>query len=369
MSLQLKSEMSAAGHSSARPRVMHVITGMGRGGAEKVAVQLSRDLGGSASLAWLSGTSEWDAELQGCCGRQSPLGIARLADLPPAVAKLSRFIRTENPDILHTHLSHAAIAARWAARRAGFRGSLISTEHNLGFYGRSGRLLMRLDRRSSRGCRAVAAISEAVRNHRVYAGWPAAKLRVIHNGVELPKEIGSPRFDSPLRLGMVGRLHPEKGPDVFVEVVRAVAEAEGTIITRGDDLMGLEKEIERSSVGHRVRIDRTSTPEELFSRADIVLVPSRMEGLGLAALEAMAHRRPVVAANTGGLSEVIVDGVTGILALPEQPDSFARAVRALAASPETARAMGSAGRARVTERFTLRRMLEQYAELYQEAAA
>jgi len=106
----------------------------------------------------------------------------------------------------------------------------------------------------------------------------------------------------------------------------------------------------------------------LLAAADVVAIPSRQEGQGIVALEAMAARRPVVATCVGGLVETIQEGETGLLVPAEDPRSFGEALAALLADPHRRRRMGEAGRARVTP-YTLERMIQRLETLYQEIAA
>ncbi len=350
------------------PRVLHVITGMERGGAEKIAVQLAAAAPSDSAISWLSGESAWVAETMQI-REKAPLRMNGLLGFPGAISRLAALIRRNRPDVLHSHLSHANVAARWAARISRYAGPVVSTEHNLGFYRDASGWLLRLDARTSRRCAAVAAISGAVKRHRQSAGWQADRIRVIYNGVSLPAAPTAPELKNPVMLGMVGRLHPEKGPDLFLDVLERLDSVGGILLTHGPDKMAVEARIQQSTARARIQIDRTLTANELFRSVDIALVPSRLEGLGLAALEAMSWRRPVVAANTGGLPEVVLADQTGLLAEPGNPDDFADAVRRLADEPNWARSLGDAGRKRVEERFTIERMLAEYEALYREVAA
>jgi glycosyltransferase involved in cell wall biosynthesis len=95
-----------------------------------------------------------------------------------------------------------------------------------------------------------------------------------------------------------------------------------------------------------------------LAAADVVALPSLHEGLGVAALEAMAAARPVVASRVGGLAEVVVDGESGVLAPPGDPAALADALRGLAGDPARRAQLGQGGRARVLARYTSARMAE-----------
>ena len=106
----------------------------------------------------------------------------------------------------------------------------------------------------------------------------------------------------------------------------------------------------------------------LLAQAAVVVVPSRSEGLGLSALEAMAAGKPVVASAVGGLREVVIHEETGLLVPPEDPAALAAALKSLLSAPERARKMGEAGRARVETEFDVEVMREKTRAVWEEAA-
>jgi glycosyltransferase involved in cell wall biosynthesis len=101
-----------------------------------------------------------------------------------------------------------------------------------------------------------------------------------------------------------------------------------------------------------------------FSLADIIVIPSYAEGQGLAALEAMAVKRCVVASDVGGLSETVEDGITGFLIPPQDAESMARVILQLLENEELRDRMGKAGRGLVETRYTLKLMGESLDRLY-----
>jgi glycosyltransferase involved in cell wall biosynthesis len=101
-----------------------------------------------------------------------------------------------------------------------------------------------------------------------------------------------------------------------------------------------------------------------LAMADVVAMPSRWEGFGLVAIEAMRAGRPVVASRIGGLPEVVEEGVTGRLVPPDDPEALLAAL--LADTPETRRTMAEAGRARFLAHFTARDSARQVATLYRQ---
>ncbi len=109
-----------------------------------------------------------------------------------------------------------------------------------------------------------------------------------------------------------------------------------------------------------------SDTAEFLANVDLFAMPSLYEGLGVAALEAMAAGKAVIATRVGGLSESVIDGVTGILIPPRDPKALAEAIAKLVRTPDLAVAMGKQGRERVLQYFTLERMATQNESFYYE---
>lgn len=159
------------------------------------------------------------------------------------------------------------------------------------------------------------------------------KLEVIGNGVDLP-ELEPLVADGPVL--SVGRLVPHKGMDVVIEACAALGRPL-VIAGCGPERTALEKQA--SALGAEVRfvgfVDR-DTLSALYRSASAVVLASQYEGLPNVVLEAMAHGRPVVATPRGGVTELIVDGVSGLLVPPGDPPAVAAALDRIYAEPETA---------------------------------
>ena len=191
----------------------------------------------------------------------------------------------------------------------------------------------------------VVVVSEDL--HRVAAellGLPPEQVLVLHmpvERVELPTPLPK---GGPVRLVAAGRLSVEKGFDVLLEAVR-LAVADGLDVHL--DLVGSGPEHDRlaelaAPLGERVRMIQAQPREALWARMDaaqVLVVPSRREGLGLVALEAIARGRPVIASRAGGLPEVVLDGVDGVLVPPEDPRALADALLRLPLPPPTGTAL------------------------------
>ena len=228
----------------------------------------------------------------------------------------------------------------------------------------------------------IIAVSEAVKRHLVEQGIREDRVRVVHNGVDLDKfepedgpdcslapcgrsSAAKIRLgydpDAPL-FGVFGRLSHEKGQRVALEAMFLLLKdhPNARLVLAGqgpdwDDLqacakaLGIEGSVQFAGFVHNVR--------NLMSACDAVIVPSLKEGFGLSAVEAMALERPVVASATGGLTEIVVQGETGMLVAPNDPNALSRALLDLIADRPLAQEMGKRGRDRAHECFDLKKQI------------
>jgi len=287
---------------------------------------------------------------------------------PRTLAGFVRLIRSRGIDVVHTHLSTASLLGSLAARRAG--APCVASVH--GFSG--ARWYRRADK--------ITAISQAVKRHLVAQGLAEEKIEVIHAGIPLEQYVPMPvdaakracGFDPSVpRAGVFGRLSPEKGQDVAIlawqQVVRRKPNAVLMLVGQGrtrDDLGALAK---RSGVGDSVEFAGfVPDPKALMCACDAIIVPSRKEGLGLAAIEAMALERPVIVSDAGGLVEVVTDGDTGLVFPAEGSDRLAEAIIRVLSERQSAARLGEAGRKRVQERFSADRQVQALRGVLQSAA-
>jgi glycosyltransferase involved in cell wall biosynthesis len=182
------------------------------------------------------------------------------------------------------------------------------------------------------------------------------------------------------RLLSVGRLVPRKGFDVAIAALRGLQDTELVIAggrpageQAGDqEALRLRDLAWRFGVADRVhllgQVDRTDMPALLRS-ADLVLCTPRYEPFGIVPLEAMACGVPVVATAVGGLTDTVVDGVTGVHVRPDQPQALRAAVRSLLDDPGRRIALSSAGRDRACSRYSWDRVATETARAYDKALA
>ena len=285
---------------------------------------------------------------------------------PLTLWRVGRLLRDERFDLLHTHLSTASLLGSSAAHRAG--RPAVATVH--GFNTAT----------CYRFADQLIAVSAAVRDHLVGQGVPAARIEVIHHGVPeemLTRPPAGEAFRRSLDLppgaslvAAVGRLSPEKGQqDLILAAAHLPADVHVVIAGSGAARPRLAALARSLGVASRLRlIGYVADILPVLDAADLVAVPSRREALSLAALEAMARGRPVVASRTGGLPEVIRDGETGLLVPPADPVALAGAIARLLADPPLRAALGRAGRRRVEADFRFAVMLDRVESLYRRLA-
>jgi glycosyltransferase involved in cell wall biosynthesis len=363
-------------------RVLHVHRIGGIGGSERHLLELLPALRGRGIDARFLGLDDVGAAPEPFYEQlgERDVPFDRLPcprDVDPALARRTRrAVRVFDPEILHTHLVHADVYGALAA--AGTEAVLVSTKHNDDPF-RSGRL-RHLERLVTRRAERVVCITEALaRFNRDVVGLPAGKLRVVHYGLDAPPAPWGPPNgpqlpdDAPLLLA-VGRLVRQKGVDVAVEALPRIREGhpDARLVVLGE---GPLRDELAALASRRGVADAVSFPGRVgdvawwYRRASVVLHPVRWEGFGLALLEAMLCARPVVASSVSAIPEIVVDGETGTLVAPDDPEAVARAASALLGDPERALALGEAGRARAEAEFSVARMAERTAAVYDEALA
>ena len=212
----------------------------------------------------------------------------------------------------------------------------------------------------------------------------SVKVKVIYNCID--PDLYNPNVDrNALRqelnigmdialIGFIGRIHPEKGLEYLVraakEIIEVVPEVRFLIV--GDTALGKEEyqkrmrdlSAELGLAGKILFLGYRKEVVEIIAALDILVLPSLREPFGLVSLEAMAIKKPVIATNTGGSPEVVIDGKTGLLVPPRDSGALFSAIIRLLKDKELARKMGAAGRERVTSffspEFTISRLQEMY---------
>jgi glycosyltransferase involved in cell wall biosynthesis len=270
-----------------------------------------------------------------------------VAALPLFVAAYARAARRAagDADVVHAHWLPSALPA--LATGKPFVLQVWGTDVELG---RRAPWLVRL---LVRRARIVLAASTFLGNAASRLG--ARDVRVVPNGVDVPDHLGT--SDEPPHVLFIGRLSLEKG---ILDFLRATDGLARVIVGDGP----LREEVPESlgSVPH-ARVG------EYLDRAAVVCVPSRREGFGVVAREAMAHGRPVVATAVGGLPEAVADDSTGLLVEPGDPRALRAAVVRLLDDPGLRMRLGGEARAEAIRRYSWDRYVEAASRVLAEAGA
>ena len=309
-----------------------------------------------------------------------------------AVLRLKRALLRSRVDLVHLHTGRATWLGGLAA--ASCRVRAVTTR--------------RMDRALERSWRTRLVYGRLVR--RAVAISPAVARRLFDGGVERSSVVTIPSAVDPVALApqrsraevraelgcderafvvlTLAALVERKGIDVLVRALARLREGDGSgrensqagarrspgtvlwVAGEGPERERLEALARERGVAADVRfLGARSDKAELLGACDVLALASRLEGLGVAALEAMAAGRPVLASRVGGLAEAVVDGRTGLLVEPEDDAGLARALVRLRDDPELRARLGAAGTARIAEGFLPEQMVAAYERLYREVLA
>jgi glycosyltransferase involved in cell wall biosynthesis len=228
-------------------------------------------------------------------------------------------------------------------------------------------------------------VSAASRDELLNAGIPVSNARIIHTGLEVKpylngRQPGPRRDERGLDLLYAGRLAPDKGIDTAIKAMAKLVFGLGLEDIRLS-LAGsgpveyteyLHHVVKQEGLDDRVVFLGWVTPEgmpELLSRFDVLLLPSSWaEPFARAVLEGMIAGLVVVATQTGGTPEIVVDGENGLLFKPGDPEELAQKVLRLREDPELCKKLAFAGRQTILERFTMTQMMDKIESYLQEVA-
>jgi glycosyltransferase involved in cell wall biosynthesis len=308
--------------------------------------------------------------------RCHPIRIRNAIDLAAGV-KLRAILKREHYDVVHFHTSRAHSMAPFAR---GFASTLVVTRR---MDYRPNRVFAPL--LFNRAVDGVVAISEGVADSLAAAGVDRQRITVVHSGVDCDRfrpPTARERADARAALGIsdaeilvsaIGALEQRKGHRYLIEAIGALPAPPASlklkcfIVGQGSVHKVLQGEIAVIRSLERIKLlGRVDDPRELLWASDIFAMPSLKEGLGVAALEAMASNLPIIASDVGGLREVVEDGRTGIVVPPGNPEKIAAAIRRLAESEALRKQIGAAARVRVVENYSMEKMAARTLALYRE---
>jgi len=312
----------------------------------------------------------------------SVLGVRNRFDLP-RLKDLVGILRRSRVDILHTHLFHADLAGRLGAYLSAVP-HLVHTVHTA--EGRFRPWQFAFARMFADGCDRIICVSESAKAfHARRSGLPDRRYSVIPNGVDLEylRRDEQVRQTTRRQWGLdestplaayLGRLDYEKGLDTLLSAMAHLAgrgRAMHLVIAGDGPGRGqIENFIAHNEGGKFCRfLGFVEDIRPVLWSADLLVMPSRWEGFGLSAAEAMAGALAVVAARVPGLSDVVVHEQTGLLVEPGNAVELAEAMVALAGDAERRNRFARAGRERAEQYFEIGRMICSHERLYEAICA
>jgi glycosyltransferase involved in cell wall biosynthesis len=339
-------------------RIIHVNGELGFSGGEVQTMLLLRGLRdhGHQNLVCAAADSALATQATQEGFEVAPVTLHNDGDIR-AIFSLTNAFKRNAADLVHLHTGRAIWLGGLAAKRAGL--PVVAIWHHL------------VD--------AAAGISATVMEQMRDGGVSAARRHLIYSSVD-PSSVSTntPRTELRTAHGLtendtmllaLGSLNRRKGFDVLIESLATLAQRDQhpQLWIGGD---GPEKNAllmltqERGLENHVRFLGQSDQVAALLQVADVVVMPSRAEGLGIAALEAMAAGRPLIASRVGGLAESIIHEQSGLLVPPEDPDSLADAIERLLKDSDLRTHLNEGGPRRIQEQFLPETMVTRYLALY-----
>ena len=356
-------------------RIAHVLNSPGHGGVPRAAHALVRLLDPKRFATHLfylkpgEGRDLFD-------DLDIPRRVATSASKATAMTELVAWLDAHRIDILHTHSFRPNIYGRMAGAVLKPDLRMVAHYHNEYADKWHGEALV-LERRLARLTDVGIAVSNAVACH--VTSQTGLRPKVLENGVDLSRVTGGCRSAGRARLGvpqnaqvvgLVGRICRQKGVDTFVDAaIRLCPElpkAHFVVVGDCEDqelTTGLRNKIEAAGRADRISfVAHTENIADIYAALDLLAIPSRWEGFGLVAAEAMAAGVPVIASNVGGLPGVLGDA--GCMVSPDDAPAFCSAIARVLSDPSSHARMVADGR-RQAERFDWSASATRLASLYE----
>lgn len=304
----------------------------------------------------------------------SVLSIRKILWRPSAIWGLTKTIQSIKPHIVHVHSQEAGLIARPIAWLAGTR-KIFYTPQTIDIRRKKfQKLIVFFERILANLTNVIISVNLADKKRLNAWGIPMEKISVVYNGVDL-QEITSfhPPSDAlpqgnPIII-QLGRLSEQKNPIAFIEganlVIHKIPETKCYMIGEGPLYDGIVLKIKELGLEKNIKLlGRIPHASHWLYFADVVTLTSLWEGTPYSLIEAMAWEKPIVATNVNGCKEVVDDGKTGYIVPAENIEVWAEKVVLLLEDKKKAALLGSNGRKRAEQLFSVRKMTEKISDLY-----
>ena len=358
-----------------RKKIVHLVEDLEIGGQEKVIFNIVKNLNkekydvGVWCIEKGGTIAEWLIK-EGI--EVKILGIKTYHSLKN-ILKLSKLLKKEKVKILHCHSYFANTFGR-LCKIFGNVPFVIVHYHSTYSYFKRKNLIM--DRILSLFTVKILCCSYAVKkwiieNEKINP----EKIIVLYNGIEIGgieekdvKKILKIKENDRV-VGFIGRLEPIKNPEILLNLIKIIRNEipEVKLLIVGDG--SLREKMERliKPLGIERNVIFAGRVENVFPYIkimDLVILPSKIEGLGISLIEAMALEKPVVGTNVGGIPEVIEDGINGFVVEPDDLENLKKAVYFLLKNKEEAKKMGKEGQRIWEEKFSVESMVKKIEGIY-----
>lgn len=364
--------------------VLHITPKLNRAGVQTLVLDLCSRLSREFNPTVLVIGDEVGALAPEFQRKDIDIHLLKTDSIQSVVADLITFLRRESFDAVHVHDIPAFAPSLHLAARANGVEHLICSLHGMWkFSGYKRAVTEPLWRIADPFVTAYVPVSKATKDYWVQQyGIAPEKTRVVYNGIDTSKfdprttTSESTEFDGEPVVGTVGSLTPVKGQSSLIKAVPSILERfpDTEVVLVGDGPLRSQLESLARSLGVKERVRFMGTRQDIvniLSQFDVFIFPSRpteservAETLGIAVLEAMAMELPVIASDTGGVSEVIQHGKSGLLISPGDSDAIAESVKTVLSDQSIGDKLARAGRERVLSRFSIEKTVEAYEAVY-----
>ncbi len=353
--------------SKSQIHILHILPTLDTGGAERLLIDIAKGLDSSRFKQSVL-CFKWGGELveeMRKTGTEVFVLEKKLVFDPLNFIKIWKIISKLKPDIIHTHLG-ADIYGRLIAGLKGI--PIVSTEHNLNKD--EGVITRFLKKATIHYAKALIAVSKAVARdaHERY-NVPLEKYEIIYNGVDASRFSPSPHtFNDVFRIASVGRLSEQKGFDVLIEAIHLLDDKNIRCEIAGEGSLRskLETQINKYNLSQHIKLIgvRHNIPEFLASQ-DVFVLPSRWEGLGIAALEAALVQIPIIVSNVDGLQEIVDDAHNGLVFDSGDAHDLAQKISWYKEHETQAHEFAKRLREKVAVQFNIAQMIKKYEAVYE----